>query len=400
MFFQNKPVPSSLLVTEDAPPPKTPWEALLGWIRSFLDHFDWMMIVPMLLLLGIGLLFVYGTGQQVGGVHAEVFWKRQLTYIGIGIGFWFLLTFLDYRLFGWFALALYPITLILLILVLVMGETHFGAKRWLDVAGVSLQPSELAKLAILLLASWILAQRKKINRVITGLLVILVTVIPFVLILKEPDLGTSLVLIPIVAMISFTAMLKWRYIILLVVAAAILMPAGYALLKPYQKERILVFLNPERDPMDRGWNQLQAEMAVGNGGLTGKGFMKGTHCTLGYLPQTVANSDFIFPVIAEETGLVGTLSILFLYAMLFFAILRTAILADDSFGRYLCVGVAGILLMHTFINIGMCIRIAPVTGLPLPLVSYGGTFMLATMTYLGIVQSVYAHRNQKSIFSN
>ena len=159
-----------------------------------------------------------------------------------------------------------------------------------------------------------------------------------------------------------------------------------------------VFLNPEHDTRNRGWSQLQAEIAVGHGGLTGKGYMQGTHNALGYLPQTVSNSDFIFPVIAEEKGLIGSYVLVGLYMLLIFTILRTAFVIEDDFGRYICVGSAVTLFMHSAINIGMCIRLAPVTGLPLPLVSYGGTFLIATMCYLGLVHSVYIHSEKKSIF--
>ncbi len=370
------------------------------FLRRLAGRFDYMQIVPMLTLLAIGALFIYGTGQQVGGVHAEVFWKRQLFYMGLGFTAWLILSFTDYRWFGPASFVLYPLSLLLLGYVLLNGVERFGARRWLDIAGVSIQPSEIAKLGILLGASWLLSMKKAdINKLPWAAGLCLLTALPFLLILKEPDLGTALVLIPVVGTIAFTGGLKWRYLLILLIAGAAFMPTAYYMMKPYQKERIRVFLDPDRDPQNRGWNQLQAEMAVGSGGLTGKGFMQGTHCTLGYLPQTVANSDFIFPVIAEETGLLGTLALVFIYAALLFSILRTAILAPDAFGRYLCVGVAVLLLTHTAVNIGMCIRIAPVTGLPLPLVSYGGTFMIATMVYLGIVQSVYIHRDKETFMA-
>ena len=158
-----------------------------------------------------------------------------------------------------------------------------------------------------------------------------------------------------------------------------------------------MFLNPESERFGGGWNVIQAEIAVGTGGMTGKGYRNGTHTMLGYLPPKVADSDFIFPVIAEETGFAGTFSLILLYGLLFFSILRTALLAPDLFGRYLCVGIAAILMTHVFINIGMCIRLVPVTGLPLPFISYGGTFLVAMLCYLGIAQSVYAHRNDPSM---
>ena len=157
-----------------------------------------------------------------------------------------------------------------------------------------------------------------------------------------------------------------------------------------------MFLDPEKDPLNRGWNAIQSEIAVGSGGFLGKGYMQGTHCSLGYLPKTVAHSDFIFPVIAEETGFVGGVILLGLFALLIFSIFRTALIASDAFGRNLCVGIAMLIMVHVFVNVGMCIRLMPITGLPLPLVSYGGTFLITLLICLGIVQSVYAHRNQES----
>jgi len=177
-------------------------------------------------------------------------------------------------------------------------------------------------------------------------------------------------------------------------AAALAAPVGYSRLEDYQKARIVTFLHPEQDPLNRGWNAIQSEIAVGSGGFSGKGFMEGTHCSLGYLPKAVAHSDFIFPVIAEETGFIGGISLIALFALLIFSILRTALLAADSFGRNLCVGIAILFLVHLFINIGMCVRIVPITGLPLPLVSYGGSFLITVLICLGIVQSVYSHREQ------
>lgn len=368
-------------------------------LKSFFSRIDWFQIIPMLLLLGIGLLFIYGTGQQIGGIYADI-WQRQLLYMGIGFVFWLICTFIDYRWFAPGAMLFYPFAIILLVLVLLIGTEQFGARRWLSIAGFSIQPSEFGKLAVLLAVSRLLSHTKaNINKPLWMALVALVTLIPFVLIYKEPDLGTALVLLPMVGAIVLAARLKWIYLLIILIVTAAALPTIYYNLKPYQKERVKTFLNPDSDPQNRGWNAIQAELAVGRGGMTGTGFMKGTRCSLGYLPTTVANSDFIFPVIAEETGFIGTLALLLLYAVLLFSILRTALLAPDAFGRYLCVGVAVLLATHVSVNVGMCIKLLPITGLPLPLISYGGTFLVAMMIYLGIVQSVYAHRERDSFFA-
>ncbi len=388
------PLSGSMQERQEAPEKK-----ISGW-QAFFSRFDWFQIVPVMALLIIGAFFVYGIGQQVGGIHADVVWKKQLIYTGIGLAIWLFFIFFDYRWLAGGSIILYPVAIILLISVLFFGIQIFGARRWFSLGIITVQPSEIGKLAVLLSVSWVLSLKNAdINKPLWALLVAGLTALPVFLILKEPDLGTALVLIPVTAAIAFVSGLKIRWIITLLLIAAAAAPVVYSQLKPYQKDRIQMFLDPESDPLNRGWNALQAEMAVGSGGLTGKGYMQSTHCAQEYLPSTVANSDFIFPVIAEETGFLGTVTLLLLYGVLFFSILRTAMIAPDPFGRNLCVGIATLLTVHTAVNIGMCIRILPITGLPLPLVSYGGTFMVAMLTYLGIAQSVYAHRKQESFLS-
>jgi rod shape determining protein RodA len=240
------------------------------------------------------------------------------------------------------------------------------------------------------------------NKLYNLFIIAAIAFVPFVLILVEPDLGSSLVIIPIVGALLFISRLKLKYMIIGGIIGAFLISAEilnekyemHPLLKGYQKERILVFLYPERDPENRGWNQRQSELAVGSGGLYGKGFMQGTQNTLGFLPQTVSNTDFIFSVIAEETGFTGALFIISMYALLIVAAIRTAALARDQFGMYLATGISAIFFMHSVVNIGMSVRLMPVTGLPLPLVSYGGSFMLSSMIYLGLLQSIYTHRRK------
>ncbi len=371
-------------------------QILRGAIGRFFARFDLMQIIPLALLLTIGMFFVYSTGQQVGGHHVELF-SRQCVYLAVGVALWFVFILVDYRWIGLFSVLFYPAVIAVLVLVLLFGPVRNNTRRWIDIGPVSLQPSELGKMAVLFAVAWLASlKRVNMNKIWWIGLVLFLTGIPFILIYKEPDLGTAIVLIPLAAAILFAANLRWIYIVLILVCCAGLTPVAWMNMKTYQKERILTFLDPERDPYKRGWNAIQAEIAVGTGGMTGKGYRNGTHTTLGYLPKMVADSDFIFPVIAEETGFMGALSVILLYGLLLFSILRTALLAPDLFGRYLCVGIAAILMTHVFINIGMCIRLVPVTGLPLPFISYGGTFLVAMLCYLGIAQSVYAHRNDPS----
>ena len=359
-----------------------------------------MMLIPMILLLAAGALFIYGTGQQTGGFAAVTFWKRHLHYMALGGVVFLLFSLPDYRWCGPASVFFYGISLILLALVPFFGVKYFGARSWLQVGSLNFQPSELVKFSLILLCSWLLSMRAiRINNMLHLGGILLLAALPVLLTVLQPDLGTAVTMLVPVGAIIFTAKLKWRYICIFSLLGILLGGSVYFFgMKTYQKERIRVFLDPGRDPRNRGWNQLQAEMAVGSGGLTGKGFMNGTHNLLGYLPQKVANSDFIFPVIAEETGFLGAGLLVILFILLLLAILRTALLSPDDFGRYLCTGIALLLFFHIYINIAMSVRLSPVTGLPLPLVSYGGTFLVMTMGYLGIVHSVYGHREKKSIF--
>lgn len=377
-------------------------------LADFASGIDFIQIGALLCLIGTGLLFIYSTGAQIGGDHAASFFFRQLRWIGAGGILWLFCSLIDYRKIQYRILAVlfYLVTIVLLVLVFFIGVKVYGATRWLSIAplGMRLQPSEFCKLALVMVLSAMFASPMfKVNRLPCLLLGAGTVALPFVLIVREPDLGSALILLPIYLAILFTAGLKWRYILLAGVAISIL--GGVVvlneamqfrpMLKEYQRDRIRVFLNPELDRTDTGYNSYQARLAVGSGGLTGKGIGEGTQNTLGFLPQTVSNNDFIFSVIAEEVGFLGCLLLLAAYLALFYSIIRTAFLTVDPFGRYLAVGIGSILFTHCFINIGMSIGLAPVTGLSLPFVSYGGSFMLMGLAACGLLQSVYRYRNSR-----
>jgi len=373
------------------------------FLKKLLNRFDLLQIIPMLVLSFVGIAFIYSTGQQVGGDAAGLFWVKQVVWFFAGAVMWIMLAFMDYRNFKYWAVPIYILSIIALLAVFLVGVKVYGATRWLQVGGIRLQPSEFAKFAVVIMLSTIVSMRNfDINRFWNLALFGGVALVPFLLILKEPDLGSALVIIPIVVGIAFVSKLRFRLMITGLVLAMTLLSVEiinekngyYPLLKNYQKERILVFLDPERDRKDRGWNQLQSELAVGSGGVLGKGYMQGTQNTLGFLPQTVSNTDFIFSVIAEETGFAGSFLIITMYLLLIASALRTALLARDRFGQYIATGIAAALFFHSVVNIGMSVRIMPITGLPLPLISYGGSFMLSTMIYLGLLQSVYARRRR------
>ncbi|OGV38145.1 MAG: rod shape-determining protein RodA [Lentisphaerae bacterium GWF2_49_21] len=354
---------------------------------------DFIQLIAMIGLITFGVVFIYGTGQQVGD-KAAFLWKKQLIWAGMGFAVWILMAFfLDYRKLLEFTPFFYLACLIGLVLVLKLGVDLNGARRWFSFAGVSIQPSEFAKFGVLLMAAWMLSIKGFDVNKLTHLFILGVACgVPFLLVVIEPDLGTSIVFIPMICAVLFSAGLKWKWIFLGLFLAAAAVPSIYPFLKEYQKERIRVFLNPERDPENRGWNSLQSQLAVGSGGAFGKGFMQGTQNTLGFLPKNVSYTDFIYSVIAEESGFVGAVTVVFLYCLLIFSALRAAVFAPDNFGRYIAVGIAGVFFAHSFVNIGMTIKLMPITGIPLPLISYGGTFMIVTMVFLGFIQSIYSRR--------
>ncbi|MBR7121460.1 MAG: rod shape-determining protein RodA [Lentisphaeria bacterium] len=370
-------------------------------IISYLQSLDYLQIGVVFLLLAAGLVFINSTGMQIDTEESRGFFYKQLIWIAIGTGVYIFVSVLDYRSFTCRALMIggYAVSLLLLTAVLFFGIKVFGATRWLNIFGFRLQPSEPAKLMVIgMMAAIFSAPRFARNKLLCIFLAMVTVAIPFLLIAVEPDLGSALVLLPVSGAMLFCFGIKWRYVLLGVIAIA----AGIAfilfdsfredplVLRNYQRDRIKIFLNPGSDRGNRGHNAYQAKLAVGAGGASGTGIGRGTQNELGFLPQTVSNNDFIFSVIAEETGFIGVITLLTLYALLLYTILRTAFLVS-SYGRYIACGVATLIFCHIFINIGMSVGIAPVTGLPLPLVSYGGSFILTAMTTLGIVQSIYRH---------
>ncbi len=361
--------------------------------KSRLLSLDPLQIIAAGLLIILGSTFIYSAGQHVGGAMMNA-WEKQLMWVLVGFLIWLILSYTNYNILAIVAPIFYIITIILLVMIFFMGIKIYGARRWLDFGGFRMQPSEFAKVSCLLLISYI-ASRKEfgINRISHLFGLFILAAIPFVLVLKQPDLGSSLIFIVIFATVVFCAKVSWKWILAVIVACAIVVPCTYPFLHDYQKERILVFFDPERDPMNQGWTSRQTLLSVGSGGFSGKGLLQGTQNTLGFLPQSVSNSDLIFSVIAEESGFIGSLSMIIMYGLLIFSMMRTAFLAKDQFGYLFASGAAMLFFEHLFINIGMNIRLMPITGIPLPLISYGGSFMLSSMICLGILQSIYMRRN-------
>lgn len=371
-----------------------------------------LLHLAILFLLLIGVLFIYSS-TYISGDAARPLYFRQMIWILIGGGLYVFFSITDYHQLKRYEWGIFGGALILLVFVLVLGKTIYGAKRWIMLyGGFSVQPSELAKLAtIILLAGRLSEAGRDKRRPRELILTLLLVAFPAVLILQQPDLGTALVFVPTAFVLMFIGGVPFRYIgglagvgvlLMTILLSALLLPArlgaGEELqnriasltgLSEYQRARIEVFFDPSLDPLGAGWNRRQSEIAVGSGGLRGKGYLQGTQNILGYLPRSVAPTDFIYSVIAEESGFVGAAGVLVAFGTLLSAILYTALRTLDAHGRLLCVGVATLIFFHVFINIAMTVGLMPITGLPLPLLSYGGSFLMVVMSALGIVQSVY-----------
>ena len=384
---------------------------------------DWLMNVAIVLLLITGIMFVYSSCYIDSELAVRPLYKKQILWAFIGSLGYFFFSVVDYRRLRKFSWMIYAAALVLLVTVIFIGKEMYGAKRWLMLFGengIVIQPSEIAKISILILLGRKLSMPGENFVSWKPVLMILALVgLPIMLIMQQPDLGTSLVLLPMTLMMMFVANVPWKTIGTLaligitcisIVLGAVLLPEKLGAdkvvqakvlrlvgLKPYHKKRIDVFFNAEQDPLGAGWNKRQSEIAVGSGGLWGKGYLKGTQNILGFLPRSVAPNDFIFSVIAEEMGFIGSTIILLLYTTLIGCAIRTAFVAIDKFGRLLCIGVVAMLFTHVFINIAMTIGFMPITGLPLPLLSYGGSFMVVMMATLGIVQSVFIRSHHSPI---
>lgn len=391
-----------------------------GW--RTLAKGSWVLHMVILLLLTIGVFFIYSATFVSEDVEMRPLYLRQLAWVGIGLFLYVAVALLDYRQWKRWQWGIYGATLLLLVLVLFMGHTIYGARRWIMlIGGIGIQPAEFAKLStIILLAGRLSEPGRNKRRPYELLLTLLWVALPTALILQQPDLGTAMVFVPTAFVIMFIAGVPFRYIgglagigvlLVLLLLAALFLPARLGLSEPwqeriagatglseYQQARIEVFVNPAADPLGAGWNRRQSEIAVGSGGFWGKGYLQGTQNVLGYLPRSVAPTDFIYSVIAEERGFVGSVTVLVLFFLLFCAGLLTAARILDSHGRLLCVGIMSLLFFHVFINIAMTVGLMPITGLPLPLLSYGGSFMMVTMAGLGIVQSVCIRSDRRESY--
>ncbi len=368
----------------------------LAAVKERLGRMDWLLNVAAGILIVLGILFIYSASFQSDELPVTGFYRRQIVWAVIGIGLYLGMTLWDYRRVAELAGWIYALAMVLLVLVKFVGHEVYGANRWLFVFGIQIQPSEFAKLALIIAVARYWGRPGSLQRDGRGTIItLLMAGLPFALIALQPDLGTAAVLAPIVLCMLFVAGVPLRRLAILGLIGTLLLPVGWLNLNAYQRDRIMVFVDPGRDPLGAGWNKMQSQIAVGSGGLTGKGYLEGTQNILGFLPRTVAPTDFIYSVIAEEAGFAGSVLVLSMFGIVMVSGVRASLAAKDVFGRLLAVGVTAMLFTHIFVNIAMTIGLMPITGLPLPLMSYGGSFMLSCMIGLGLLQSIYTRRYQR-----
>src|ERR1700732_2803237 len=356
--------------------------------------YDWWLLAILATICALGVVEIYSAthGSTLAGMH-----MKQVRWLAIGFIAMFALSRIDYHLILDQAPILYLVGVTALVAVLLVGHTRFGAKRWIPVLGELLQVSELVKLIIIIVMARFFAEVRSDELSLRDLLKAgLLVGLPLALILKQPDLGTALVLVPLLVVGAYLAGLQWQHAAIFSLAGMLLIgsvfypPVSRHILKPYQRERITSFLHPEDDAKGSGYQLLQPEIAVGSGGFWGKGFGKGSQNQLGFVP--VRYSDFILAALAEEQGFIGVCVVLLLYLGLILRLVENAQKAKDRAGMYIVMGVTAIVGFHVLVNASMVIGYMPVTGIPLPLMSYGGSATAFVFLALGLVMNVRMRR--------
>jgi rod shape determining protein RodA len=348
------------------------------------------LLFVMLALSAFGIYAIYSATWM----RDTPFWASQIRWMLICLPVFFLVAFNDYQWVRIGAIPLYVLSVILLVLVFFIGVKVFGARSWLNLGFGNFQPSQLAIFAGVLLFSLFLTSSNGMNPALRILVCLAITAIPCVLILIQPYLGGTLVWLPVLFAMLYVSGIQKRYLLVMVLMGLIAIPVMYYFgLKQYQKDRLTVFLDPSLDPQGAGWTINQSLNAIGSAGFWGKGFKApNTLNELGYLPSTIVHTDFIYSVFGEQHGFIGAILLISTFAILLLTGLYIATQAQDQLGRILAVGIVMLLFTHIFMNIGMTVAVTPITGLPLPLVSYGGSFLLITMACLGLLQSIWIHR--------
>ena len=356
--------------------------------RRWLKSLPLPLIRNVLILAAFGIFFIYSASFRSSTDYA---WK-QVSWLGISFIFFLLAVKLGYRFFLGISYSLYLVAILLLVWVSLAGEVRLGAQRWIDIGPISIQPSEFAKLAVVLALANFLGSRTPLEgegRVMLGTAALLG--IPLILIMKQPDLGSAILLVPLGVILLFLWGIRYRYLIVSFFTGLAVSPVLWPFLKEYQKRRILVFLDPERDPLGSGYTAIQSKIAVGSGGLFGKGWLHGTQSQLDFVPEH--HTDFIFSVISEEFGFLGSLFLILLYGALFYQIVLLIERTTDIKGKLIAAGILSLVFFQVLINIGMSFGLLPITGITLPFISYGGSSLVVTFISVGLLASVYRERS-------
>jgi len=351
--------------------------------------FDWTLLVLALLIAVLGVMEIYSTTLNTSWQGAHT---RQIVWVALGLLLFWLCSSIDYHWLVEQAPVFYVLSILGLVAVAAFGDVVNGSKRWLPLpGGVQLQVSEFLKVVLVLLVARFFGGLPRERPSLADLAKIgAIYGVPLLMVLAQPDLSTSLSYVPILAMGIFLSGLRWKFWAVAAVLVMLTAPLGWRTLQPYQRERLTTFLDPEADPRGTGYQSLQSKIAVGAGGIWGQGFARGTQTQLRFLP--VPHTDFVFAAYAEESGFVGVLIALTLYFAILMKIVSNAQTAADAAGMHICMSVAALLLFHILVNIGMVVNKMPVTGLPLPLMSYGGSNTLSTFMLLGLVNNVRVRR--------
>lgn len=343
---------------------------------------DSPLVLTTFIIIFIGLLLLFSASR--GMASKEGIFFKQLLWVLFGLGLMYMVKNTDYRDVKKFAPLLYIAILACLVLVLIVGKGA-GATRWIRMGGFNFQPSEFAKLAVIIALSAFLAEKNaaKVHILAASLMII---GIPFIFILKQPDLGTAFIFIILFFAITHQAGAKKSHLFFLVMAGLVMSPVFWLVMKGYQKDRILTFINPMRDPLGRGYNLIQSIITIGSGGIAGKGYLRGTQTKLAFLPEY--HTDFIFCVLAEEFGFIGVLVLLILYYFFFRAILDIIYSTQDRFGRLMGAGILSMFISHVFINTAMTMGLFPVVGIPLPFISYGGSSLMVSLVSVMLLVNI------------
>lgn len=350
---------------------------------------NWFLILLICTLASVGFMMLYSAGNGSYSPWAE----QQMLRFGLGMGVMFVIALTDIRLWLKYAYLFYAGSLILLIAVEVIGTVGMGAQRWIDLKAFNLQPSELMKIALILaLARYF--HRLSLDEIARPTYLVFPTLLvaaPMALIMRQPDLGTSLLLLLGSGAMFFLAGVRiWKFLVVGLISLSAI-PVIWSMLHVYQKKRIMTFLSPESDPLGSGYHALQSFIALGSGGVSGKGFLKGTQSHLSFLPEM--QTDFIFTMYAEEFGLIGGILLILLYTTVVVYTFAIAMRSRNHFGRLVCMGIATMFFLYFFVNIAMVTGLTPVVGVPLPLISYGGTAMMTVLIGFGLVMNISIHRD-------